>query len=160
MRFNSVFIAMWSAVVPLVAVHGKDIPLEKCPSEVQTTIRTHARDGKIDEVESLAIEGRRMFIAEVEFPGDKELKIYVLANGTLFKTREDIRMEDAPVKVREAAQQLVVGEAKVDDLVKITEADGKESYELEMKHKGEKEVKLLLSGEGTVLSRKEKKSKD
>ena len=54
-----------------------------------------------------------MFIAEVEFPGDRELKIYVLANGTLFKTREDLRFEDAPAKVKEAVQQLIATDGKV-----------------------------------------------
>jgi hypothetical protein len=161
MNFNRVFIAVLSLSMSLASIHAKDIPLAKCPPEVQATIRGNAREGKIDEVEFLAIEGRRMFIAEVEFPGDRELKIYVLANGTLFKTREDIRFEDAPAKVREAAQQLVAGGGKVDDVVKTTEADGKESYELELKRqRGEKEVKIVFSGEGTILSQKEKKSKD
>ena len=149
-----------SAFILAPTASAKDIPLAKCPPEVQATIRGHARDGKIEEVESLAIEGRRMFIAEVDFPGDRELKIYVLANGALFKTREDIRFEDAPAKVREAAQQLIAANGKVDDVVKTTEADGKETYELELKRKGQKEVKIIYSAEGSILSQREKKSKD
>jgi hypothetical protein len=151
---------VFCAAATAVASPAKDIPLAKCPPEVQATIRGHARDGKIDEVESLAIEGRRMFIAEVEFPGDRELKIYVLANGALFKTREDIRIEDAPAKVQEAAQQLAAAGSKVDDIVKTTEADGKESYEVEVKRPRQREVKIVFSAEGTILSQKEKKSKD
>ena len=101
-----------------------------------------------------------MFIAEVEFQGDKELKIYVLASGTLFKTREEIGIEEAPEKVREAAQQLVAQAGKVDDVVKMTEADGTVSYEVEIKRPREKESKVVLSGDGMILSQKEKKSKD
>ncbi len=160
MRLNRFLLGLFSAFVSIVASSAKDIPLAKCPPEVQATIRTHARDGKIDEVESLAIEGRRMFIAEVDLPGDRELKIYVLANGTLFKTREDLRFEDAPAKVKEAAQQLIATDGKVDDVVKTTEADGKETYELEFKRKGQKEVKITYSADGTILSQREKKSKD
>ena len=160
MKINGVLAGVMGVMMAAVSAFAKDIPLAKCPAEVQATIRNHARDGKIDEVESLAIEGRRMFIAEVEFPGDRELKIYVLANGALFKTREDVRLENTPAKVQEAAQQLVAAEGKVDDVVKIMDADGKESYEVEMKHKGQKEVKIIFAADGTILSQKEKKSKD
>jgi hypothetical protein len=139
---------------------AKDIPLEKCPLPVQETIRHHARDGVIDEVEYLAIEGRRMFIAEIEFPQDRELKIYVQANGTLFKTREEIALQDTPTAVQEAAQRLADTQGKVDDVVKTIEASGKESYELEFKLRGKKEVKIVFSPDGSILSRKEKKSKD
>jgi uncharacterized membrane protein YkoI len=96
----------------------------------------------------------------VDFAGDREMKIYVLANGTLFKTREDIRMEDAPAKVKEAAQQLVAAGGKVDDTVKTTAGDGTESYEVEIKRKGQKEVKIVFAADGTILSQSEKKSKD
>ncbi len=143
-----------------LSARAKDIAFAKCPPEVQTTIRSHARDGKIDEVELLAIEGRRMFIAEVEFPGNKELKIYVLASGMLFKTREDIRIEEAPTKVQEAARQLVAQTGKLDDVVKTREADGTVGYEVEIKRPREKEMKVVFAGDGTILSRKEKKSKD
>src|SRR5687767_2438543 len=160
MKMNGVLLGVLGVMMAVVPAFAKDIPLAKCPAEVQATIRSHARDGKIDEVESLAIEGRRMFIAEVKFPGDRELKIYVLANGALFKTREDVRLEDTPAKVQEAAQHLVEAEGKVDDVVKIMDADGKESYEVEMKHKGQREVKIVFAADGTVLSQKEKKSKD
>lgn len=160
MRWNLDLLALFTAVASVVGISAKDVPLEKCPPEVQATIRSHARDGKIDEVESLAIEGRRMFIAEVDFAGDREMKIYVLANGTLFKMREDIRMEDAPAKVKEAAQQLVAADGKVDDVVKTTEGDGTESYEVEIKHKGKKEVKIVFAADGTIVSQREKKSKD
>ena len=159
MTLNRILLIL-SAFILAATASAKDIPLAKCPPEVQATIRSHARDGKIDDVESLAIEGRRMFIAEVDFPDDRELKIYVLANGALFKTREDIRFEDAPAKVKEAAQQLIAADGKVDDVVKTTEADGKDTYELELKRKGQKEVKIVYSAEGSILSQREKKSKD
>jgi uncharacterized membrane protein YkoI len=160
MKFNRIQVGIFSALIFAASSSAKDIPLAKSPPEVQATIRAHARNGKIDDVESLAIEGRRMFIAEVDFPGDRELKIYVLANGALFKTREDIRFEDAPAKVKEAAQQLIAADGKVDDVVKTTEADGKETYELELKRKGQKEVKIVYSADGSILSQREKKSKD
>ena len=159
MELNRLFLGVFLACASIVA-SGKDIALAECPPEVQATIRSQAREGKIDEVELLAIEGRRMYIAEVEFRGDRELKIYVLANGTLYKMREEIRMEEAPLKVKEAAEKIVGADGKVDDVVKITEGGGQESYELEIKHKGQREVKVVFTPEGAVLSRKEKKSKD
>ena len=159
MRWNDALVGLLGLWISAVGASSKDIPLGKCPPEVQATIRNHAREGKIDEVESLAIEGRRMYIAEVDFAGDRELKIYVLANGTLLKTREEIVMADAPAKVKEAAEKLLSAGGKVDDVVKTREADGKESYEIEIKQKGEKEVKVVYSADGTKLSQKEKKSK-
>lgn len=149
------FLIFWAAAT-IVAVPAKDILLTKCPTEVQATIRSNARDGKIDEVESLTIQGRRMFIAEVNLSGKRELKIYVLANGTLLKTREDIRLEDAPAKVLEAARQLVPPGGKLDDITKTTESDGRETYEVEIDLPRKGELKVVFSPDATVLSRMEK----
>ena len=160
MKLKSILFLLTCAAATIASAAAKDIALAKCPAEVQATIRAHARDGKIDEVELLAIEGRRMFIAEVEFPGDKELKIYVLATGTLFKTREEIQIEEAPAKVQEAARQFIAQTGKVDDVVQITEAGGTVSYEVEIKRPREKEMKVLFSAEGAILSQKQKKSRD
>jgi uncharacterized membrane protein YkoI len=160
MKLRNILTLLAGVAVTVASASAKDIAFAKCPPEVQATIRSNARDGKIDEVELLAIEGRRMYIAEVEFPGDKELKIYVLASGTLFKTREEIQIEEAPEKVQAAARQLVAQAGKLDDVVKTMEADGTVSYEVEIKRPREKETKVVFSSEGTILSRKEKKSKD
>jgi hypothetical protein len=160
MKSNSVILSLLWVVMSPSALQAKDIPMAKCPPAVQATIRKNARDGKVDEVKSLSIEGRRMFIAEVEFPGNRELNIYVLGNGTLFKTREDIRFEEAPAKVQEAAQKLVSADGKIDDVAKTTEADGRESYEVEIKRQRQKEVKVVFAADGAIRSQTEKKSKD
>ena len=155
MRLKQTFFWVFSVAVT-VSLSAKDIPFTKCPAEVQATIRGHARDGKIDEVKLLKIEGRRMFIAEVEFPGDLELKIYVLSNGAFFKTREDIRLEDVPAKVREAARMLVPAGGKLDDVIRTTEANGAESYEVDINIPRKSRLKIVFSWDATILSRKEK----
>jgi hypothetical protein len=157
MRLQIVPWAVLTALAVQVTVPAKDIPLSRCPAAVQETIRKHARDGKIDEVESLSIEGRRMFIAEVEFPGDRELKIYVLATGTLVKTREDVELRETPAAVQEAAEKLIPPGGKVDDVVRTTEAGGQVSYEVEIERPGKRgDLKIVFSSEGTILSRKDK----
>lgn len=160
MRLTKIFGAMLGVLMAVPAIQAKDIPLRECPEPVQVTVKKHARDGKIDDVKSLSVEGRRMFIAEVEFRGDKELKIYVLASGAFFKTREDIELAEAPAPVQESIQVALSEKGKLDDLVKITEGGGQVSYEAEIKRRGEKEVKVVFSPDGTVLRQTQKKSKD
>ena len=100
-----------------------------------------------------------MFIAEVDLSGDRDLKIYVLANGTFFTKREEIRLDDTPIKVREAAQKLVPPKCHIDDVTKTSESDGKETYEVEIERRNSGDMDIVFSADGTFISRKEK-SKD
>lgn len=156
MKPNRILLPWVCALLSVVAVPAKDIPLSKCPQAVQETIRRYSRGGKIEEVESLRIQGRQMFIAEVELAGDKDLKIYVLSSGTLVKTREEIKLDDSPATVQEATRKLVPPGGHVDDVTRTTESDGAQTYEVEIERPGTGDLTIVFSPDGVILSRKEK----
>ena len=64
-------------------IDRRELHLHECPASVQATIEANARGGMIEEVDLIAIEGKEIYIAEVELPRDLDLKIYVSGNGSL-----------------------------------------------------------------------------
>jgi hypothetical protein len=49
-----------------------ELALEQCPANVQETIRANARDGKVDEVKSITIDDRTLYVAEIDLPGRRD----------------------------------------------------------------------------------------
>jgi uncharacterized membrane protein YkoI len=120
------------------------------PEAVRKTVLSEARDGLIDELEIHRIEGRAIYVAEVERPAD--LKIYVDESGRLIRVREEIDVRQLPQPVQAAID---AENGKIDDLEKET-ADGKVTYHAEIETPGDVEVRLKISADGKVLSRHER----
>ena len=131
-----------------------DIRLEDCPQPVQTTIKQNARDGKIDEVDSHVIDGKALYIAEVDLPSDMDLKIHVSGDGKLVKTIEDIPLSELPEVVRKAAEGVAAGNGKLDDPDKET-ADGQVTYHVEIDRALQPDLKLVIAEDGSVLKQTE-----
>jgi hypothetical protein len=54
-------------------IEGRDIRFEDCPRSVQSTLTENARGGTIDDVELITFKGRKIYIADVELPRDRDL---------------------------------------------------------------------------------------
>lgn len=132
-------------------VERREIRLTDCPASIQATVQANARGGVIDEVDLIAIDGKQIYIAEVDLPRDRDLKIYVSGNGSLVKTREDILLGEAPEPVRSAALAL---DGSVDDVDK--EVTGNTvTYHVEVDRHGMADLDVVLSEDGKVLSQAE-----
>lgn len=138
----------------LVAPAGaKDVKLADCPPAVRATIEGNKRDGRIDEVDRYLIEGKTLYVAEVDLPGDRDLKIHVGADGGLLKTREDIALAEIPAAVNRVVTDKLA-DGKVDDVDK--EIAGKTvTYHVEIDRKADADLKLVLAEDGKVLSETE-----
>lgn len=123
---------------------------QSAPEAVCKTVLTEARDSWIDELEIHRIEGRTIYVAEVERPAD--LKIYVDESGRLIRVREEIEVRQLPQLVQAAID---AENGKIDNLEKET-ADGKLTYHAEIETAGDVEVRLKISADGKVLSRHER----
>ena len=64
-------------------LRADDIKLEQCPAAVQDTIRSNARDGRIDDINLITIEDRALYVVEVDLKGDKDLKLHVGSDDKL-----------------------------------------------------------------------------
>ena len=132
-------------------VERREVRLAECPQPVQDTVNTTARGGHIDEVDVIGIEGKVIYIAEVELPRDRDLKVYVSGNGALVKTLEDISLREAPEAVRTAAQGLG---GSVDDVDKETHGETV-TYHVEIDRAGEPDLDVVLALNGAILSQTE-----
>ena len=135
-------------------LRADDMKLEQCPAAVQDTIRANARDGRIDDINLITIEGRALYVAEVDLKGDKDLKLHVGSDGKLIKTREDAVLGDAPDAVQDAVKKLMPAGGKVDDVDKET-ATGKITYHVEIDRPNAADLDVVVADDGTVIRRTE-----
>ncbi len=129
------------------AYADNDIRLDECPAAVQKTILDNARGGKIDEIDVIRIEGKTLYIAEVDLPRDRDLKIHVAGDGALIKTREDISLATVPEAVRDALESYG---GKIDDL-ELETANGVATYHAEIDYNGQPDLEVTVAADGRVL---------
>ncbi len=146
-------IAALALVIPAASAQTerRELRLEDCPQAVRATIEANARGGRVEEVDFIGIDGKEIYIAEVELPKDRDLKVYVSGSGSLAKTLEDITLAEAPEAVQKAAREL--GGA-IDDVDKEIAA-GKTSYHVEIDRHGEPDLDVVIAADGTILTRTE-----
>jgi uncharacterized membrane protein YkoI len=128
----------------------RELRLEECPRPVQAAVQDNARGGRIDDVDLIMIEGRQIYVAEVDLPRDRELKIYIAGNGSLMKTIEEILLSELPETVRDAAQAL----GPVEDVEKETSGQTL-TYHVEIDRKGRADLEVLFSADGMILRQTE-----
>ncbi len=128
-----------------------ELEFEQCPQVVQETIRANARDGDIDDVNSFTLEGRTLYLVEVDLPHKKDLKLFLWSDGKLIKTQEEMTVDETPSAVVDAALKLVPEGGKLDDIDKEV-ADGKASYLVEIDRPEGPDLNLVLAEDGTLIS--------
>lgn len=128
----------------------KEIRMDDCPAPVREVITANSRDGKIDDVDMIDIDGKQIYIAEVDLPRDTDLKVYVSGEGVLIKTREDVRDGDVPASVTNAVKDL----GTIDDVEKETKGETV-TYHVDIDRSGQADLEVVLSESGEVLSKSE-----
>lgn len=151
---TSFILAVAASVFASASVFAKDLVLTDCPPAVQETIKNNSRDGKVDYIKSMNVEGRALFIAAVDLANDADLKIHVSNDGKLLKTREDLRFTDVPAAVQEAARKLIPAGGKIDEVDKEV-ADGKATFEIEITRPNAPELEVVFAADGAIISQKE-----
>lgn len=136
-----------STALDSAGIERAELRIEECPAAVQATIDTHARGGLVDEVDLIAIEGKEIYIAEVELPRDRDLKIYVSGNGSLVKTREELSLRELPAFIGDVAREFG---GTLDDVEKEV-AGGQVTYHVEIDRKGIPDLDVVLNAEGGVI---------
>jgi hypothetical protein len=136
-----------------IYLRADELGLEQCPAVVQETIRANARGGDVDDVNSIIIEGRSIYLIEVEVP-KKDLKLLVDSDGKLIKTREELTVAEIPGAVRETATKLVPEEGEIDEIDKEV-AEGKTTYIVQIDRPKAPDLQLVVAEDGTLISQTE-----
>src|SRR5690606_40624757 len=112
---------------------------------------------RIDDIDRVSVEGRTYYKVEIDFRADQkknDVDLYIAEDGTLLKTREDIRLDQAPAKVQEAAAKLA-GQGGRDDDIERETVDGKVTYHVEIDlAKCDVDLKAVIAEDGTVIGQR------
>lgn len=130
-----------------------EISLDACPAPVRSAVRQNERQGRVDEVKFYNIQGKELYVVEIELPTKRELKLHLSSDGTLVKMSEEILLTELPGEVRAVVEEKAQG-GTLDDVEK--ETVGKVvTYRIEIERKQMPDVDLLLDAAGGILSEKE-----
>lgn len=141
----------FTTVLASADIERREMRIGECPVSVQSTIEASARGGIIEDVDLIAIEGKQIYIAEIELPRDRDLKVYVSGNGSLVKTREELSLRELPAFIRDVAREFG---GTLDDVEKEV-AGGKVTYHVEIDRTGIPDIDVVLNAEGGVISEAE-----
>lgn len=131
---------------PLAA---RPVQLADCPEPVRATIESKRQGGAIDEIDAHAIEGRTLYVAEIELAGDRDLTLHISPDGTLLSVREETGLEAVPEAARRLVQEKAAG-AEIDEIEK--ETTGKTVvWRVEIDRKDARDLVLKFDGEGKLL---------
>lgn len=135
--------------LPLTAAADDDLTIDKVPPPVAQAIRAALQDAQIDDIETVTLDGRTLYIAEAE-RGGRDITVHVTDRGQLIRRDEDIKLDEAPAPVRERAKAFA---GRVDDIDRVTEGDTIR-YEIEIDRDGAPDLDVVIDATGKVLSEK------
>ena len=130
-----------------------EVPLASCPAPVQAAIESHKQGGKLDEINLIDVEGRKLYVVEVNLAGRRDLKLHITSDGAVVKSREDVSLAQAPAAVKAAAEKLVPTGGKIEDVEKEV-ANGKTTYVVDIDVKNGTDIKAVFAEDGTVVSQR------
>lgn len=130
-----------------------EVPLSSCPAPVQAAIESHKQGGKLDEIKLINVEGRRLYVVDLDLSGKRDLKLHITADGAVVKTREDVSLTQAPVAVKTTADGLVPTGGRIDDVEKEI-SNGKTTYVVDIDVKNGNDIKAVIAEDGTLISQR------
>ncbi|HAL70833.1 MAG TPA: hypothetical protein DCP71_03580 [Verrucomicrobiales bacterium] len=158
MKTNSSFLFFVTLIVVAFVrssmAYAEEIPLTACPAPVQETLRSNLHGGTLDEVNLIAIEGRSLYIAEVDLPGGRDLRIHIGPDGSLLKTREEITLAETPAAVQEAVRRLMPAGGRLADVDREVVA-GTTTFRVEIDRPQSRDLQLHLAEDGAVLQQRD-----
>lgn len=133
------------------AAADDDIRLEDSPPAVQDTIRSNLRDGKLDDLERITIKGETRYIAEIDLPRDRDLKLHISADGALLKSREDVSLSEVPGAVKNTLESFG---GKIDDLEKEI-VGGETTWHADIDRQNDVDLDVIVAADGKVIRQTE-----
>lgn len=143
--------AALALITPAFADEDHEIRLADCPQPVQDTIQNHLKEGKLDEIEVLTIEGRTLYVADIDLPRDRDLTLHINPDGSLRKSKLDVSINDVPAAVRNTIESQG---GKVDDI--DAETTGNTTvYLVDLEFIDQADLDLTIAADGRIIRRVE-----
>ena len=77
MKTNIIKTLGFALITSNVVADKNEVRLHECPENVRKEITQKMQGGKLDEVKIINLQGKPVYVAEVDFTKDREVKIYV-----------------------------------------------------------------------------------
>lgn len=129
---------------------------EASPAPVRATILKEAGSGRVEKVRAVRRGEHTLYLADVDLPGDFDLKLQLKADGELVRRTEEMSVDALPKPVREAMLTLAGEGGLIDEVKKIIEKDVMR-FKAEIDRPGKPELDVTLAPDGSVLEQKEEK---
>lgn len=151
---------MKTIIYPIIATaltlsaHARDIRFEDCPAGVRQSIEAKLEGGRIDDIESVILNGKTRYIVDIDGPGRRDLTLRLSPAGRILIESEDFTLKQCPTKVRNAIQQAVAMKAgwSIDDIDQVTNSKGVR-FHVDIDRRGQRDLKLVISSNGNVIKR-------
>ncbi len=151
---------MKTIIYPIIATaltltaNARDIRFEDCPAGVRQSIEAKLEGGRIDDIESVILNGNTRYIVDIEGPGRRDLTLRLSPSGRILIESEDLTLKQCPTKVRKAIEQAVAMKAgwSIDDIDQVTNSKGVR-FHVDIDRRGQRDLKLVISSNGSVIKR-------
>ncbi len=153
------FLCLLAAALPAPAatpLPAKEVSLilGGWPAPVREAVQRELRDGRLHRLKAVTTDDRTTYQADIEFPGDLDVELVLLADGQLIRKLQEFDVKSAPAAAREALLRHAGKDARLEDMAIITEG-GKVTYEGEFERPGLADLKVLVAADGTLISQEE-----
>lgn len=68
---------------------AEGIALRQCPARVARTIKSQMGLGRIDGIQSVRADRKKVYLAEIDLPDDVDLLLVISENGEILRRREE-----------------------------------------------------------------------
>lgn len=127
---------------------GKKIESNKCPVLVTAAIAKFG--GHLDEIRLKDVDGEKLYRVEIERPKDKDVELYLTADGKIKRQIDEVTLLDVPTAVKDAAKKRMPNGTDIDD-VSVETVDGKKIYIVEIDRKSAPDLHLHFAEDGAFI---------
>ena len=135
-----------------ISVAGaKDVSLSELPQAVRVTIEQETKGFEIEDIDSDRDDGKVVYEVEAESSDGRRTEFVVAQDGSLIKCGGELRAEDMPAQVAEAAKK-AVGDVVFFRIRKRVSPGEKLRYEIEADTE-DTEISLHIAADGSIINK-------
>jgi uncharacterized membrane protein YkoI len=149
--------ALVATLLTLVGVNtgrvfgGKDVSLSGVPQAVRATIQRETKGFEIEDIDRDNDDGKVVYEVEAESADGRRTEFVVAEDGSLIKFGGELRAEDMPAQIAEAAKK-AVGDVVFFRIRKRVSPSEKLRYEIEADTE-DTEISLQIAGDGSIINK-------
>jgi len=128
--------------------------LDSCPAAVREAVLRAAGTDRVEKVRAVRRGDQTLYLAEIDRPGDHDLKLQLRTTGEVVRRSEELPMDRVPAPVQQTLQSLAGADGRIEEVKQITEGS-QDRFKAEIDRPGGSELDVTVAPDGTILEQKE-----